>query len=153
MIVSITGGWEYLKAAAVILWTLRFILLVLLVMTAIFSLSQGQDAFYGAVVEGKSRWFVLAAVAAWAVQTWYWARFLLELPLRGFPVRRYGGPPFDQAFAEPWIAAVPRVLGAAVFVIVAFFVLAASAHSSCPAGQSWCGAGGFWVWRCLCGPL
>ena len=47
------------------LWPLRFILLVLLAMAAIFSLSQGQDALYGAIVEGKSRWFVLAAIVAW----------------------------------------------------------------------------------------
>jgi hypothetical protein len=153
MIIWITRGWERFKAVAVILWPLRFILLVLLAMTAIFSLSQGQDALYGAVVEGKSRWFVLAAIGAWAVQTWYWARLLLHLPLRGFPVRRHGGPPFDHAFTEPWAVAVPRVLGAAVFVIVAIFVLVASAHSRCPADQSWCSAGSFWVWRCLCGPL
>ena len=82
MIVSITKSWEYAKAVAVILWPVRFLLLVLLVMIAILSVSQGQDALYGAIVEGDRRWWVFAAITAWAVQTWYWARFLLHLPLR-----------------------------------------------------------------------
>ena len=103
MIVSITKSWEYAKAVAVILWPVRFLLLVLLVMIAILSVSQGQDALYGAIVEGDRRWWVFAAITAWAVQTWYWARFLLHLPLRRFPARRYDDPPFDAGFALPWI--------------------------------------------------
>jgi hypothetical protein len=153
MIVSITRGWEYAKAVAVMLWPVRFLFLVLLAMIAILSVSQGQDALYGAIVEGDRRWWVFAAITGWAVQTWYWARFLLHLPLRGFPARRYGGSPFNHAFTLPWIDWIPRALGAAVFVVIAIFVLVASANSPCPENQDWCNGGGFWVWRCLCGPF
>jgi hypothetical protein len=124
--------WEVLKAVGVVLWPIRFILLVMAAMIGILSLSQGQDALYGAVIEGDRRWWVFAAVTAWAVQSWYWARFLLELPLRGFPVRFHGGRPFDCAFAKPLERWIPRVLGALCFVIVGKFIYSSSCASVCP---------------------
>ena len=42
--------WEVLKAVGVVLWPIRFILLVMAAMIGILSLSQGQDALYGAVM-------------------------------------------------------------------------------------------------------
>src|SRR5436190_9299584 len=105
---------------------------VMAAMIGILSLSQGEDAIYGAVIAGDRRWLVFATVTAWAVQNWYWARFLLSLPLRGFPARLYGGRPFDAAFADPLTEWIPRVLGALAFVIVGGFAYAASCPSVCP---------------------
>ena len=130
--IAIGRGWEALKAVGVVLWPIRFILLVMAAMIGILSLPQGQDALYGAVIEGDRRWLVFAAVTAWAVQSWYWARFLLSLPLRGFPARLYGGRPFDAAFTGPLIEWIPRILGGLAFVIVGGFVYAASCPSVCP---------------------
>src|SRR3954451_11607645 len=129
---AIGRGWGALKALGVVLWLIRFTLLVMAAMTGILSLSQGEDAIYGAVIEGDRRWLVFATVTAWAVQNWYWARFLLSLPLRGFPARLYGGRPFDAAFADPLTEWIPRVLGALAFVIVGGVAYAASCPSVCP---------------------
>jgi hypothetical protein len=56
---AIGRGWEALKALGVVLWPIRFILLVMAAMIGILSLPQGQDAIYGAVIEGDRRWWVL----------------------------------------------------------------------------------------------
>src|SRR5437879_6837437 len=98
--IAIGRGWEALKAVGVVLWPIRFILLVMAAMIGILSLPQGQDALYGAIIEDDRRWLVFAAVTAWAVQSWYWARFLLSLALRGFPDRLSGGRRFDDGFTE-----------------------------------------------------
>jgi len=130
-------AWEGLKAFGVILWPIRFVLAVLLAMVGVLCLPQAQDALYGAVIEGPGSLPVFASVVAWAVQSWYWSRFLYSLPLRGFPARLYGGPPFGVAFADPLITWIPRALGAIVFVIVGVFVLVASSGSA--DGWLWAG--------------
>jgi hypothetical protein len=125
--------WEWLKAVAVVLWPIRFIVLIMLAMIGVLSLPQAKDALYGAVVEQARTLGVFAAVTAWAVQSWYWSRFLLRWPLRRFPVTLYRSRPFDAAFAAPLIVWIPRLLGALVFVIVGMFILAASDSLSGPA--------------------
>jgi hypothetical protein len=122
--------WEWVKAVGVVFWPIRFILLITLAMVFVLCLPQAQDALYGAVVE-RTRWLgVLVAVSAWAVQSWYWSRFLYSLPLRNFSTPHYRAKPFDAAFAAPFITWTPRLLGALVFAIVGFFILAASGFAS-----------------------
>ena len=121
--------WEWIKAVAIVLWPIRLILLIKLVMIAILSLPQAQDALYGAVTE-ESGWLaagVFIAVTAWAVETWYWSRFLFDhTQTRGFPAPIYGIAPLGGTAAclETW---VPRLLGAAVFWIVGLFALGSGA--------------------------
>ena len=132
MIARIGRGWERLKIVGIVLWPIRFVVLVMLAMIGILSLSQGKDALYGAVVEesGLRAAAVFGAVAAWALQTWYWARFLLDrVRLRWFSLR-YHVSRWDIQGIMRWRrllrTGLPRALGALVFVIVAMFVYAAS---------------------------
>ena len=86
-------GWEFLKAFAVIFWPIRFVLLIMLALTGVFCLPQAQDALFGAVIEGHNRWLVFGATTVWAVQSWYWSRFLLSLGQRTLPTRLYSPTP------------------------------------------------------------
>jgi hypothetical protein len=137
MLAFIGGQWEVLRALGVVLWPIRFILLITVAMIGVLLLPQAKDALYGAVIEGDGRWWVFAAVIAWAVQTWYWARFLLDLPLRRLPQRRYGTTPFDADFVAPLITWIPRSLGASVFVMVSLFIWGTSCASVCPDEGRW----------------
>lgn len=59
LVSSLKGGpmrwlgqkWEWIKALAIVLCPIRFILLIKLVMIGILSLPQAKDALYGAVTE------------------------------------------------------------------------------------------------------
>ena len=43
--------WESIKTLGIVLWPIRFILLVMVAMIGILSLPQAKDALYGAVTE------------------------------------------------------------------------------------------------------
>ena len=129
--------WEFVKALGVVLWPIRFIVLVMLAMFVILALPQALDAFYGALAEeGWGRWIaVFLAVTAWALQSWYWARFLLDrVPLRGFPMPLYIDPTTRRLdrfvnWLKIWL---PRGLGSLIFIAVGLYAL-------------FCGAGWFTV--------
>jgi hypothetical protein len=119
--------WEAVKLVGLVLWPSRFIVLVLLAMIAVLSLTQAQDAMFGAVIEWEHPWLFLTAVTIWAVQTWYWARFLLYLPplqTRGFIYTRRK---FRRDCYSALQAAIPRALGVLIFLIVGWFLWWSSA--------------------------
>ena len=132
-------GWEFLKAFAVIFWPIRFVLLIMLALTGVFCLPQAQDALFGAVIEGHNRWLVFGATTVWAVQSWYWSRFLLSLGQRTLPTRLYSPTQFDVRFVNAIVTPVPRVLGALVFLLVGSFIYASSWGSTCPDEGKYCG--------------
>ena len=117
--------WESIKTLGIVLWPIRFILLVMVAMIGILSLPQAKDALYGAVTEAGA-WVaggVFVAVTLWAVQAWYWSRFLFEhTQTRGFPAPIYGAAPLGGRAPriEAW---TPRLLGALVFWLVGLFAL------------------------------
>jgi hypothetical protein len=124
-VAAIGRGWEWVKAIAVVLWPIRYIIMINAAMIMIFCLPQAKDALYGAVIECDRPVFVFVAVMAWAAQTWYCGRFLYSLPLRNLPAPRYRQRPFNDAFAAPLKTWMPRALGALVFGIVGGFILGA----------------------------
>jgi hypothetical protein len=137
---SIVGRiWEFLKAVAVVLWPIRFVLLVMLTLTLIFCLPQAQDALFGAVIEGRNRLLLFCAAALWALQSWYWSRFLLGVGQRNLPTRIYSTTQFSTDFVNRVVEKVPRALGAFVFFLVGFFIYASSWGSACPDEAERCG--------------
>lgn len=134
-------GWERIKVLGIVLWPVRFIVLVLLAVICVLSLSQGKDALYGAVVE-ETNWrsaAVFGAVTAWALQSWYWARFLF----RRSQLRRLAPPIYHSSAAPLYASAatlanlIPRFLGAAAFWVAGLFIYLASCTGGCTGASPW----------------
>lgn len=125
------AGWEYTKVAGLALWPVRLIILVNLAMLGIFCLAQAQDALFGAVIGGETAaagtggqrpFWLLLAVTFWAVQSWYWARLLLDLPPTGLTLNYYTSRRCRVRVYRCLRVIVPRFLGCAVFVVVGIFI-------------------------------
>ena len=114
--------WETAKILGLILWPIRVILLVMLAMVFVLCLTQAQDALFGSVIEWAHPWLTLVAVSIWALQTWYWSRFLLYLPPKKGADYLYTTSRFRDACYKQLPVYIPRALGVLVFLIVGGFI-------------------------------
>jgi hypothetical protein len=114
--------WETAKVMGLILWPIRFILLVLLAMIFVLCLTQAKDALFGSVIEWTHPWLTLLAVSIWALLTWYWSRVLLDLPQKSGTDYLYTDPAFRDRLYQKFRLYIPRILGVVVFFIVGVFI-------------------------------
>ncbi|PNQ95039.1 hypothetical protein C1S70_31020 (plasmid) [Azospirillum argentinense] len=119
--------WEVAKTVGILLWPARFTVLVLFVMWTVLQVGPAQDVLYAVFVEpqsGHARMLFLIGLWIWALQSWYWTRFLFYLPRRPQPQLLYAaavlGNPYWQVFFDTQL---PRFLGVAAFFVVAEAIL------------------------------
>jgi hypothetical protein len=124
-LLKVAIGWRALTDMVLLLWPTRFIILILAALTLLLQIDQAQDVLYAIFAEDRSgadAALFAGALLFWAVQNWYWARFLLQEQSRSGMKR-----PLDWGIAahthmSSAEVAVPRLLGSLVFVIAALSV-------------------------------
>jgi hypothetical protein len=124
---GIARAWSALIDFGLVLWPLRFVVLVLVAVFAVLQVDQAQDVLFHIFAEGAwaQLFYFVVALIFLALQSWYWSRFLLtERARRQAALRGQSAvPPLT-----PLEVALPRLLGGLTFWIAAFSV------GRCPEG-------------------